>query len=79
MAMNVLNHFGQYAEETLVNMASVGSLEAFNQMVLIHYLRIPLWLRMPHRKVSSEPSGGMKAFHGGWFRGWLLKPVTNSA
>ena len=34
--MNFLNHFIQYEEETLVNIASAGSLEAFNQMVLIH-------------------------------------------
>jgi RNA polymerase sigma-70 factor, ECF subfamily len=87
--MNTTSGSIQYNEETLVNMASHGDLDAFNQLVL-HYQNLVYnhayaLLGDSDSAEDATQESFIKAFQainryrGGSFRGWLLKIVTNSA
>lgn len=87
--MNSKNHSHRYEEETLVDAAAKGDLDAFNQLVLVYqdtaYNHARALLRDPDLAADAVQEGfikafqGMHGFRGGSFRGWLLKIVTNSA
>jgi RNA polymerase sigma-70 factor, ECF subfamily len=78
-----------YNEETLLNMASKGNLDAFNELVLtyqnIAYYQAYALLRDPASAEDATQESFIRAFQnitgfrGGSFRAWLLKIVTNSA
>ena len=79
----------QYNEEALVNLASNGDLDAFNQLVL-HYQNLAYnhayaLLGDSDSAEDATQESFIKAFQalnryrGGSFRSWLLKIVTNSA
>ena len=79
----------QYSEETLLQMASKGDLDAFNQLVL-HYQNLAyshaytLLGDADSAEDATQDSfikafQAMKGYRGGSFRSWLLKIVTNSA
>ena len=78
-----------FDEETLVNRARNGDLDAFNQLVL-HYQNMAYnhayaLLGDSDSAEDAAQDGFIKAFQainsyrGGSFRGWLMKIVTNSA
>ena len=83
--MRILEHL---EEETLVNTASDGSLDAFNQLVLKYqdmvYNHALALLRDRALAEDATQESFIKAFQhisgfrGGSFRGWLLRIVTNS-
>jgi RNA polymerase sigma-70 factor, ECF subfamily len=78
-----------YTEETLVNMASKGNLDAFNDLVLAYqdvvYYHAYGLLRDPALADDATQDSFLRAFQhitefrGGSFREWILKIVTNSA
>lgn len=78
-----------YTEETLVNMASKGNLDAFNQLVLMYhdlaYNHAYGFLQDPPLADDATQDSFLRAFQhitefrGGSFRAWILKIVTNSA
>jgi RNA polymerase sigma-70 factor (ECF subfamily) len=87
--MNATSGSIKYNEETLLQMASSGDMDAFNQLVL-HYQN--LVYNHAYALLGDEDSAedavqegfikafqGMNSYRGGSFRGWLLKIVTNSA
>jgi RNA polymerase sigma-70 factor (ECF subfamily) len=87
--MNSMSGSIQYNEETLVNLASNGDLDAFNQLVL-HYQNLAYnhayaLLGDSDSAEDATQESFIKAFQalnryrGGSFRSWLLKIVTNSA
>ena len=77
------------AERMLVERASAGDLEAFNQLVLMYqtlaYNHAYALLTDPDLSEDATQESFIKAFEnmggfrGGSFRAWLLKIVTNSA
>ena len=81
--------FPRIAEETLIENASNGDLDAFNQLVLkyqnIAYNHARVLLGDPDSAEDATQESFIKAFQyirgfrGGSFRAWLLKIVTNSA
>ena len=76
-------------EESLLNMASKGSLDAFNQLVLRYqdraYHHAYALLRDPALAEDATQDSFVRAFQamagfrGGSFRAWILKIVKNSA
>lgn len=78
-----------YNEETLLTMASKGSLDAFNELVLtyqnIAYYQAYALLRDTALAEDATQDSFIRAFQnitrfrGGSFRAWILKIVTNSA
>jgi RNA polymerase sigma-70 factor (ECF subfamily) len=78
-----------YTEDTLVNMASKGNLDAFNELVLAYqdlaYHHAYGLLRDLGLADDATQDSFLRAFQhitefrGGSFRAWLLKIVTNSA
>lgn len=78
-----------YNEESLLNMASKGSLDAFNELVLtyqnIAYYHAYALLRDPALAEDATQDSFIRAFQNltglrsGSFRAWILKIVTNSA
>lgn len=78
-----------YNEETLVNMASKGNLDAFNQLVLAYqdlaYHHAYGLLRDPALADDATQDSFLRAFQhmtefrGGLCRAWILKIVTNAA
>ena len=78
-----------YNEESLLNLASEGSLDAFNQLVLRYqdraYYHAYALLRDSALADDATQDSFLRAFQhitefrGGSFRAWLLKIVTNSA
>ena len=78
-----------YAEETLVDMASKGNLNAFNELVLAYqdlaYHHAYGLLRDPAPAHDATQDSFLRAFQhltkfrGGSFRAWILKIVTNTA
>jgi len=88
-AMNSTNPSHQPAEQELIVNAIKGNLEAFNQLVLMHqdlaYNHAHAILRDPVSADDATQDSFIKAFqnisnfHGGSFRAWLLRIVTNSA
>ena len=78
-----------YNEESLLNLASKGSLDAFNELVLtyqdIAYHHAYALLRDPALAEDATQDSFIRAFQamggfrGGSFRAWILKIVTNSA
>ncbi|HSL28549.1 MAG TPA: sigma-70 family RNA polymerase sigma factor [Anaerolineales bacterium] len=87
--MNSRNQSQSSDQETLVRQARAGSLEAFNELVLIHqsiaYNLAYSLLGDPALAEDAAQEGFVKAFQnmnsfrGTSFRGWLLKIVTNTA
>ena len=87
--MNATRRSIQYDEATIVQMASSGDLDAFNQLVLhyqdLAYNHAYALLGDADSAEDATQEGFIKAFQalhsfrGGSFRGWLLKIVTNSA
>lgn len=87
--MNLTSRPNQYNEEVLLQMASKGDLDAFNQLVS-HYQNLAYshaYALLGDRDSAEDATQDsfIKAFHamngyrGGSFRSWLLKIVTNSA
>ena len=78
-----------YTEESLVNMASKGNLDAFNELVLAYqdlaYHHAYGLLQDPALADDATQDSFLRAFQhitefrGGSFRAWILKIVTNSA
>lgn len=78
-----------YDDERLVYMASKGSLEAFNELVLnyqnLAYHHAYMLLGDPALAEDAAQDSFIRAFQniarfrGGSFRAWILKIVTNSA
>lgn len=78
----------QYSEEMLINTASKGDLDAFNQLVLryqdLAYHHVHALLRDPALAEDATQDSFIRAFQnmagfrGGLFRAWILKIVTNS-
>lgn len=79
----------QQDEETLVTAASMGNLDAFNQLVLTYQ---DLAYQHAYSMLDDQASAddvtqdsfikvfqGLNGFRGGSFRSWLLRIVTNSA
>jgi RNA polymerase sigma-70 factor, ECF subfamily len=89
--MNAKHELDRSNEETLIRLASQGSMEAFNQLVLIYqnmaYNHAYALLGDPALSDDATQESFIKAFQnmGGFrggafsFRAWLLKIVTNSA
>lgn len=81
--------FPRKAEETLLEKASNGDLEAFNELVLMYqniaYNHARALLGDPDSAEDATQEAFIKAFQnlqafrGGSFRAWLLRIVTNSA
>lgn len=87
--MDSSNRFDQYSEETIVTMASKGDLNAFNQLVL-NYQSIaynyahtlvgdPAWAEDIAQDSFIKAFQNINRFHGGSFRAWLLRIVTNTS
>jgi RNA polymerase sigma-70 factor (ECF subfamily) len=87
--MNSISESNQYNEEILLQMASKGDLDAFNQLVL-HYQNLAYShayaLLGDHDSAQDATQDSfikafqaMNGYRGGSFRSWLLKIVTNSA
>ena len=87
--MNSPKRSNPFDEAALLQLASKGDLDAFNQLVL-HYQNLAFShayavLGDAHSAEDATQDGfikafqAMSAFRGGSFRGWLLKIVTNSA
>lgn len=78
----------QYSEEMLINTASKGDLDAFNQLALryqdLAYHHVHALLRDPALAEDATQDSFIRAFQnmagfrGGSFRAWILKIVTNS-
>lgn len=78
-----------YNEESLINMASKGSLDAFNALVLTYqnvaYHHAYALLLEPALAEDATQDSFLRAFQhitdfrGGSFRAWMLKIVRNSA
>ncbi len=87
--MNSKNQSYPYDDVTLVGMAAKGDLDAFNQLVLTYqdmaynHARALLGDPVTAEDVTQDSFikayQGIPGFHGGSFRGWLLKIVTNTA
>ena len=83
------NFATQPAETVLINKVVTGNLEAINQLVLTYqngadnhaYAMLGEPVRAEDATQDSfiKAFQGIRSFHGGSFRGWLLKIVTNSA
>jgi RNA polymerase sigma-70 factor (ECF subfamily) len=79
----------QKAEETLINQAMNGDLDAFNELVLkyqdVAYHHALAILRDANQAEDATQESFIKAFQNingfrcGSFRGWIMKIVTNSA
>ena len=77
------------SEELLIKQASLGDLDAFNQLVLRYqdmtYKHTLTLLGDPDSADDAAQDSfikafqGLKGYHGGSFRGWLLQIATNSA
>jgi len=89
IVMNTPKSSNPFDEAALLQLASSGDLEAFNQIVL-HYqdraYRHAYALLGDAALAEDATQDGfikafqaIRAFHGGSFRGWLLRIVTNSA
>jgi RNA polymerase sigma-70 factor (ECF subfamily) len=89
IVMNAPKPSNLFEEAALLQLASKGDLEAFNQIVL-HYQNLAYshayaLLGDADSAEDATQDGfirafqAMNAFRGGSFRGWLLKIVTNSA
>jgi RNA polymerase sigma-70 factor (ECF subfamily) len=78
-----------YDEETLVTKASRGNLDAFNVLVLqyqnlAYYQSLSLLGDPALAEGATQDSfirafQGISRFHGGSFRAWIIKFVTNTA
>ncbi len=87
--MRVLTETFPITEETLIQQAVQGSLEAFNQLVLAYQnLAFHQACAVLGDEALAEDATqqsfikafhGMKNFRGGSFRAWLMKIVTHSA
>lgn len=76
-------------QEALIRQAMTGSLEAFNELVLLHQdmaynlayslLGDPALAEDAAQESFVKAFQSMKSFRGSSFRGWLLKIVTNTA
>ena len=87
--LNIASPTVPSAEETLIQNASKGDLDAFNQLVLMYeniaYNHARALLGDPDSAADAAQESFIKAFQsikdfrGGSFRGWLLRIVTNSA
>ena len=83
------NRPSEYDEEALINSASAGDLDAFNQLVLKYqntaYSHAYALLGDSDAAEDAAQDGFIKAFQalpefrGVSFRGWLLKIITNTA
>jgi len=87
--MNSTGRPNQYNEEVLLQMASKGDLNAFNELVL-HYQNLAYrhaYALLGDRDSAEDATQdsfikafqAMNRYRGGSFRSWLLKIVTNSA
>jgi RNA polymerase sigma-70 factor, ECF subfamily len=87
--MNFTSQPNPYNEERLLQMASNGDLDAFNQLVL-HYQSLAYshaYALLGDRDSAEDATQdsfikafqAMNGYRGGSFRSWLLKIVTNSA
>ena len=87
--MNSTGRPNQYNEEVLLQMASKGGLDAFNELVL-HYQNLAYsqaYALLGDRDSAEDATQdsfikafqAMNRYRGGSFRSWLLKIVTNSA
>ncbi len=87
--MSFKNQLHSEDKETLTRLAATGDLEAFNELVLTYqdlaYHHAYALLGDPALAEDATQESFIKAFenmpnfHGGSFRGWLLRIVTNSA
>lgn len=87
--LNSRNRTGSDAEPALIEQASGGNLEAFNQLVLNHQdlAYSHAYTLLGDRPLSEDvvqesfikAFQNMPGFRGGSFRAWLLKIVTNTA
>jgi RNA polymerase sigma-70 factor, ECF subfamily len=87
--MNLITKTFPFVEETLIQQAVQGSLEAFNQLVLTYQnlayhqacavLGDEALAEDATQQSFIKAFQGMKNFRGGSFRAWLLKIVTHSA
>ena len=87
--MNSRKQSYPYNEENLINMASKGDLDAFNQLILIYhniaYYHAYALLGDPALAEDTTQESFLRAFEniagfrGGSFRAWILKIVTNAA
>ena len=87
--MNAANPSQLDAEDVLIDQASKGDLEAFNQLVLryqdiaYHHANAMLGDAASADDVTQESFikafKNIRSFRGGSFRAWLLKIVTNTA
>lgn len=78
-----------YSEESLVRLAILGDLDAFNQLVLAHQdlafhhayclLRDPADAQDAVQESFIKAFQGLQGFRGGSFRAWLLQIITNSS
>ena len=76
-------------EENIINLASKGDLDAFNELVVVHqdlaYHHAYALLGDPALAEDVAQDSFIRAFHnmtgfrGGSFRAWILKIVTNAA
>jgi RNA polymerase sigma-70 factor (ECF subfamily) len=89
IVMNTPRSSNPFDETALLQLASKGGLEAFNQLVLryqnLAYSHAYALLGNADSAEDATQDGfirafqAMSTFRGGSFRGWLLKIVTNSA
>jgi RNA polymerase sigma-70 factor, ECF subfamily len=87
--MNLTGQSIQYKEETLIQQAASGDLDAFNQIVLIYQdmaynHAYALTVDAAVAEDATQESfikafQAIKSFRGGSFRGWLLRIITNTA
>jgi RNA polymerase sigma-70 factor (ECF subfamily) len=87
--MDSSNRFDQYSEEAMIAMASKGDLNAFNQLVLnyqsmaYNYAHTlvgdPAWAEDITQDSFIKAFQNISGFHGGSFRTWLLRIVTNTS
>lgn len=87
--MDAQIRFTQQDENTLLALASIGHLEAFNQLVLTHQDMIynhacailgdPASAEDVTQETIIKAFQKLSGFRGGTFRSWLLKIATNSA
>ena len=87
--MDAQIRFTQQDESRLIALATIGDLEAFNQLVYAHqdmaYSHARALLGDPDSAADTVQDSFIKAFQnlhgfrGGSFRGWLLRIVTNCA
>ncbi len=87
--MDYSKRFDLFSEEALIAMASKGDLNAFNQLVL-NYQSLtynhahslvgnPAWAEDITQDSFIKAFQNISSFHGGSFRAWLLRIVTNTS